>query len=570
MNSSELTIKVTGEAGLGVQTIGNVLCRVFKSAGYHLFSTQDYMSRIRGGNNFIQMRVAQYPVFSCDKLSNITIALDKASLPIHQSMQENGGVIILDKLHLGISDNSPSFFHAPLYSIAEDIGKNNRYVNSVACGVLCGMVHLPFILVKNVLERSFSGKGTGIAEINVAVALAGYEFATSEFKNSSFTLNAMEDHGHLLLEGNEALALGAIQAGCRFYSAYPMSPSTSIMETLAHYAEKTGMVVEQAEDEIAAVNMVIGASYAGVRAMTGTSGGGFALMSEGLSLAAMTETPLVIVDAQRPGPATGFPTRTEQADLDFLIHAGHGEFARVIYSPGTAEEAFFLTQKAFDMAEKYQIPVIIMTDQHFADSARTVEKEDLEFIGINRHLISMDESGNTIDYKRYKFTDSGISPRAVPSFIQDVVYSDSDEHTEEGHITEDAGIRVKMVEKRFTEKTALLEKDIIPPVAYFVEDAELILMGFGSTYGSILDAVKQLGDPKIGFIHLPQVWPFPKSALFGFLQKDVRIITVENNAGGQLAKLILRETGITPNGSILKFDGRPFDPDYLISKIREL
>jgi 2-oxoglutarate ferredoxin oxidoreductase subunit alpha len=430
-------------------------------------------------------------------------------------------------------------------------------------------MRLPFAPVRQALESYFAKKGASVAGANIAAAQAGHDFALANFRQSVFTMETAPARQDLLLNGNEALALGAIQAGCKFFSAYPMSPSTGVMETMARYADGHGIIVEQAEDEIAAVNMVIGASFAGARAMTATSGGGFALMAEGLSLAAMTETPLVMVDAQRPGPATGFPTRTEQADLNFIIHAGHGEFARAIYTPGTAEEAFFLIQKAFDVAEKFQVPVIIMTDQHLADSVRNIDPENLDFLKINRHLVPKVESEDTSAYKRYQFTPSGISPRAIPSRITEVIYADSDEHTEEGHITEDAGLRVKMVEKRLSLKMELLKKEIVPPEAHNTENAKTLLIGFGSTYGAIFEAVKRLNNPEIGFIHLPQVWPFPATALAALIKKKVRLITVENNAGGQLAGLIRHETGIIPEKSILKFDGRPFDPDLLVREIHK-
>jgi 2-oxoglutarate ferredoxin oxidoreductase subunit alpha len=288
-----------------------------------------------------------------------------------------------------------------------------------------------------------------------------------------------------------------------------------------------------------------------------------------LSLAAMTETPIVVVEAQRPAPATGFPTRTEQADLDFLLHAGHGEFARVIYAPGTAEEAFYLTIKAFNTAEKYQIPVLIMTDQHLADSQRDIDPFDADKVKVGRYIISKEESKNVRGYKRYQFTESGISPRAVPSWIEDVIYADSDEHDEEGHITEDADIRIKMVEKRFYKKLAGLAKEIEKPVVYNAAAADTVLLGFGSTYGVMREACEALGR-NFGSVHLPQVWPFPASDVIPLLKDKKNIFTVENNAGGQLARLLMRETGIKVNSSILRFDGRPFNVDYLIERIKEL
>lgn len=292
-------------------------------------------------------------------------------------------------------------------------------------------------------------------------------------------------------------------------------------------------------------------------------------MVEGLSLSGMTETPIVVVDAQRPAPATGFPTRTEQADLDYLIHAGHGEFARAVFSPGTIEQAFYLTVRAFNLAEKYQVPVLIMTDQHLAESYRNIEMFDLDKAKVKRSIISKEDSKKITNYKRYQFTESGVSPRAIPSWIEDVVYVDSDEHTEEGHITESAQIRTRMVEKRFSKKMAGLSKEIEKPTAYNLRGAKIILIGFGSTYGVMKEVTDAVKNKKIGFVHLSQVWPFPGKEIIALLKNVKRTITVENNAAAQLARLIRRETGIKIDKSILKFDGRPFDLDFLLERLKK-
>jgi len=568
---NEISLRITGEAGQGIQTIGAGLCNLFKRCGLHIFANQDYMSRIRGGNNFFQIRVSDKPVYSLLQRPDIAVTLDKNSIAIHKPQLSDSGIIVLDKQKFGISEEDPLFFDAPLYSLASQIGGSELFINSVSCGVVAGMMRLNFGLVQDAIKSIFKGKSEEIIQKNVDAARAGFDFSGINFKLDKFKLSTAEGRlrNSLLMDGNEAIALAAIRAGCKFYSAYPMSPSTGIMDMMAHSAAKFNIVVEQAEDEIAAINMVIGASFAGVRSMAATSGGGFALMVEGLSLAGMTETPIVVVDAQRPGPATGFPTRTEQADLDFLIHAGHGEFARAIFTPGSIEEAFYLTVKAFNIAEKYQIPVLIMTDQHLADSVRDIEPFDLKKAVVQRYIISKEDSGKITAYKRYQFTESGVSVRAIPSWIDDVIYADSDEHNEEGHITEDAGMRVKMVDKRFYKKMAGLAREVEKPLAYNLAKANTVLLGFGSTYGVIKEACEVSGKD-FGFIHLPQVWPFPAPEV-GLLLKDKKnIITVENNAGGQLGRLLFRETGIKVKSSILRYDGRPFDLEYLISRIKQM
>ena len=566
---SELSIRIAGEAGQGTQTIGNILCRTFKSAGLDIFANQDFMSRIRGGNNFFQIRLSNSTIHTLREKCDIVVALDKASVLLHREVISPNGMMVLDKDKFGTSENDTAFFNVPIYAMAQEVGGSDLLVNSVACGVITGLTRTSFEFIEKIVRSVFLKKGENSIDSNIKAVRAGYDFSLTNYKANTFHVPEMPDRQETLMDGNQAIALGAIGAGCKFYSAYPMSPSTSIMETICRYASRYSIVVEQAEDEIAAVNMVIGASFAGVRAMTSTSGGGFALMAEGVSLAGMTETPIVVVDAQRPAPATGFPTRTEQADLDFVIHAGHGEFTRAVYAPGTIEEAFAITIQAFDIAEKYQIPALILTDQYLADSIRTINTAVLTMIKPTRYVLSKEESKNIKNYKRYAYTDSGVSPRAVPSGIADPIYGDSDEHTEEGHITEDAETRVKMVQKRFLQKMSLLEGEIREPTAVNVHDADVVLVGFGSTYGVMRETAETAKDHRVGYLHLSQVWPFPVKQVVRQLNKVRKIFTVENNAGAQLAKLIRRETGIIPDGSILKYDGRPFNLDYIMERLRQ-
>lgn len=570
MIKKDLTIKISGEAGQGMQTIGAGLSRMFKMIGCHIFANQDYMSRVRGGNNFFQLRAADKPIHTLYQKSDIIIALDKKSVDLHKPDINEGGVMIVDKEKFGSVEENDVFLNVPFYGLANTAGGSEIYINTVCCGVIGCLTGISFDYVERVVRSVFANKGEDILNKNINSAKAGYDFLNANFKSDTFKIKPGIANNNLLMNGSDAIALAAIRSGCKFYSAYPMSPSTEIMNVMAGYAGKFNIIVEQAEDEIAAINMALGASFAGARSMTASSGGGFALMVEGLSLAGMTETPLVIVDAQRPGPATGFPTRTEQADLDFLIHAGHGEFARVVYAPGTIEDAFYLTLKAFNIAEKYQIPVLIMSDQHLADSFNDIAMFDLNEAKVERHIISKDASKKETEYKRYRFTETGVSPRAIPSWIEDVIYVDSDEHDEEGHITEDADIRIKMVEKRFYKKMAGLADEIIKPLSYNLPEADIVLLGYGSTYGVIKELCETVDNRRLGFVHMSQVWPFPVRDTEVLLKDKKNIFTVENNAGGQLAKLLMRETGIKVKGSILRYDGRPFNLEYLRDRIKDI
>ncbi|PKN52884.1 MAG: 2-oxoacid:acceptor oxidoreductase subunit alpha [Deltaproteobacteria bacterium HGW-Deltaproteobacteria-13] len=571
---SEISVRITGEAGQGTQTIGDALSHIFKSAGYHLFAYQDFMSRIRGGNNFFEIRVATKPVHAPRRKPDIIICLDKSSVDIHKKDLAIDGILIVDQTKFRLPGLEESMYDVAFNEIALRVANDALYVNSIACGLIAGLAGLDFAFVEQGIQAVFDRKSKDIIQNNLNSARAGFDLGLKNPRKKMFLLPVIskdrltDKAGEILLDGSSAIALGAVHAGCKFYTAYPMSPSTNIMNIVAEHAAREHIIVEQAEDEIAAINMAIGASFAGSRAMTSTSGGGFCLMTEGLSLAGMTETPIVMVDAQRPGPATGFPTRTEQADLDFVLSAGHGEFARVVYAPGSAKQAYDLTMKAFNIAEKYQIPVIILTDQHLQDSATDAQAPDQDNTAAERFIISKEESAGITSYKRYALTDSGISPRAIPSWIQDVMYVDSDEHDEAGHITEDAEMRKQMVQKRLYKKLHGLLQELEQPTSFNTKDARVILLGFGSTLGILQEAALALEKSKVGFVHLPQVWPFPSEEMLKLLSGARMIISIENNAQGQLARLLRRETGIKVGKSILKYDGRPFDIDSVIEIIK--
>ena len=564
--SEELNIRITGEAGQGMNTIGAVVSKTFKEAGYYIFSNLDYMSRVRGGNNFYQIRISTGAVHSPREKIDILIPLTPEALQIHKKVLNKDGIAIVDKKRFGIK-NCQNYFCIDFYDLANEAGGNDIYVNAVCAGILAAVTNIDLDLVQGVLSGIFSSKGAKIVLNNKKAAELGFHKAKETFKSERFKLRKAQKSPKYLLDGKQAVGLGAISAGCKFYSAYPMSPSTGVMETVAQYADRFGIIVEQAEDEIAAVNMVIGASACGVRAMVSTSGGGFALMSEGISLAGMTETPLVVGNLQRPGPATGFPTRTEQADLNLVLGAGHGEFAKVICTPGTIEESFYLTKRAFNMSEKYQIPVIILSDQFLADSVRNIDKLDLEREAIARDYISAEDAQKIKEYKRYKLTSSGISPRAIFSMINDAFYIDSDEHTEEGHITEDGKIRTAMVNKRFHKKMKTLIKEFLEPNVYNIKEADRIFFCFGSVLGVLQESLKQISNKRLAMIHLPQIYPLDPDKILALSKNAKEIFTVENNAEGQLAKFLRRETGLKVDRSILQYDGRPFTLDNLKRQI---
>jgi 2-oxoglutarate ferredoxin oxidoreductase subunit alpha len=359
--------------------------------------------------------------------------------------------------------------------------------------------------------------------------------------------------------------MGSIAAGLNFISSYPMSPSTGVLVFLSQKAEDFGIVIDQAEDEIAAVNKGIGAWYAGARAMITTSGGGFALMTEGLSLSGILETPMIFHIAQRPGPGTGLPTRTGQEDLQFVLNSGHGEFARAVFAPGNAEEGFYLTQHAFNLADKYQIPVFILTDQFYLDSHYIIPDLALSNIKNEKQIVKTDAN-----YKRYLLTESGISPRGIPGYGSGLVNVDSDEHDEEGHITEDVHyLRPKMVEKRLFKKLKLLKKETIKPELIGPTDYSILLVGWGSTYSAIKEALELSDRKDVAFLHFKQVFPLSDDTA-EYLKKAKKLIVVENNATAQFGKVLSLELGIRPNDQFLKYNGMPFSVEEIKEFIAKL
>lgn len=578
----DYSIKIGGEAGQGIQTIGDTLARVFSRSGYYVFTHQDYESRIRGGHNFFQIRFSEKPVMSSRAKIDIIVALDKESIPRHEKELSENGRIIYDSASLRQQYDKPQFLDIPFEDLAVKHGGNKIMANTVATGAALGMLGFELDILFGIIKETFEKKGEDVIRANMNTAVAGHEAAVKQCAGCSFSA-APKGNPKMLIAGVDAIGLGAIASGCKLYSAYPMTPSTGIMNYIAGKEEEYGIIVEQAEDEIAAINMALGASFAGVRAMTGTAGGGFALMVEGLSLAAMTETPVVIALGQRPAPATGFPTRTEQGDLNFALYTSHGEFPRVIFAPGSPEQAFYLTNKAFDLAEKYQIPVIVMFDTYLSDSEWTFDGFDTGKIKNTDYRLRSEALKKLPEYRRHALTETGVSPLAVPGDSKHLVVTDSDEHDEEGHIVEDAETRIKMVDKRLFKKLPLIRQEMEPPVFYGDSNPDIVIVGWGSNYGVMKEAVDVLSPPHpplikggsgggISMLHFSEIYPFPPMDKFNYLNvlnKAKQTICVENNATGQFARLMRAETGFEFKASINRYDGRPFLLEELLNLIKE-
>ncbi len=552
-----VNLVIGGEAGQGLITIGQLLTKSLVRSGYRVVVTQDYQSRIRGGHNTFRIRTSPEAVAAPQESIDLLVALDPATVDLHRPDLSPRGIILIDE---GLPAPEDCCRKIPFQSLAPE-----RFANITALGVVSTLLGLKEEVVVQAADDFFGIKNPEAAEGNRQALQAAFAWTKKQGISFPTLPKAADAASRLLLTGNEAIALGALSAGLKFYAFYPMSPSTSIGLTLAAQAKNMGLVVEQAEDEIAAINLALGASFAGAPSMVATSGGGFALMVEGVSLAGMTETPVVIVVAQRPGPATGLPTRTEQGDLEFVLHAGHGEFPRAIFAPGSVEECFHLTRKALEMAERSQGPVFILTDQFLADSYRAVESFDLSRLP---PVLPATTPVISEPYRRYALTESGVSPRLFPGWSEHLVVADSDEHTEDGHLTEDLSVRREMVEKR-GRKRKILQAEAVPPEFRGENSPDLLLVTWGSGRGAVEEAAALLRERgrRTAVLHFSQVWPLVPEHFLPIFQAAGEIIGVEMNITGQFSRLLRRETGTRIDKTILRYDGLPLTPEYILREL---
>ncbi len=558
MQDNDRTIVIGGQAGQGLVTVGTLLSKILVRSGYRIVVSQDYQSRVRGGHNSFSVRVVDDDAFGPSETIDLLVAMDRDSVDIHRPQMTTRAVVVIDE-SFGMKDDS--FLVVPYRDLAE-----KRYENTVALGVLGVLLGLPREAIAGALDDAFGKKDPAVLEGNLRVLDAAFEWADGQSVESPRLATVGSPKQFLMMNGNDGIAFGALKAGVRFCSFYPMTPSTSIALNLAEWGPAAGIAVEQAEDEIAAINMAVGASYAGAPAIVPTSGGGFALMTEGVALAGMTETPVVIVVGQRPGPATGLPTRTEQGELMFVISAGHGEFARAIFAPGDVEECVNLTRKSFEIAARFQGPVFILTDQYLADSYRAVEPLGIE--GLTRTPSGISDADSAALYHRYEISKDGVSPRLLPGMTRHLVVADSDEHTEDGHITEDLGVRVRMVDKRL-KKSAGIEREVVGPRYSGPEKPELLLVSWGSTKGAVLEAARKLRDrgKAAATLTFSQVWPLVPDQFVRYLEAADEVVVVESNATGQFAGLIAREIGYMMHKKVLRYDGLPMTAAFIIDRI---
>jgi 2-oxoglutarate ferredoxin oxidoreductase subunit alpha len=558
MATKALNILVGGEAGQGLVTVGHLLTKSIVRSGYFVVVTQDYQSRIRGGHNTFAIRCSPDEIVAPQEAVDILVALNAETVKLHRQQLSPQGLIVADEA-FKVSDGA--CLNVPFKELA-----SARFANIVALGVVSSLLGLDEELVARTMNEFFGKRDDKTVAENRISLEKSFEWCVGQPLRIEKLPRVENPPKRLMMNGNDAIVLGALSAGVRFYSFYPMTPSTPIGQGLAALATHMGLIVEQGEDEIAVINMALGASFAGAPSMVSTSGGGFALMVEGVSLAGMTETPLVIVVGQRPAPATGLPTRTEQGDLEFVLHAGHGEFPRAVFAPGTVEECFHLTRKAFQLAERYQGPTFILTDQFIADSYRAVLPFDMG--DMDRVMCGANEESVAKPYRRHAFTETGVSPRLLPGMTRHLVITDSDEHTEDGHLTEDLSIRKRMVEKRL-KKLEGIRQEVIPPDVRGDDEPELLLVCWGSSKGAVNEAASKLGSngQRVATLHFSQVWPLVPEQFLPLLEKAEKVVCVEGNATGQLARLIRRETGFLIKRHVRRYDGLPLTPESILDEL---
>jgi 2-oxoglutarate/2-oxoacid ferredoxin oxidoreductase subunit alpha len=554
--STDVSVRISGAAGQGVQTVGAILAQACRLGGLQVLAVNDFESRIRGGQSFVQLRISDRPVAAPRNEIHLLVAMDKKSLARGSDNRVPGGFILGDET---VVDPGRETVSLPIVDLARKAG-GRILANTVAAGAALAILGLSADRCRQAVAAHFGPSDAGRLEKNLAAVDAGHAALTAAHPVAFSLPWQFSAPATILMDGARALALGALAGDCRLAAFYPMSPATGIMAHLAALADGFPLAVEQAEDELAAANMVVGASFAGVRAMTATSGGGFCLMTEALGLAAMIETPVVIVNAQRPGPATGLPTRTGQGDLLFSIHASQDEFPRFVLAPGHPDQAYALMQRAFDLSDRYQVPAIVLVDQFFNDSLFTVGKWQAP-ASVRHYFVTDDDLSDPGAYRRFEVVPGGVSPRALPCRGDALVVACSDEHREDGHISETIADRNRMVEKRQAKLPAMMG-EMAPPALYGDPDG-LMLVGWGSALGALNESVDRLraGGVAAGALHFTDLWPFPAKATELLLERARVRIMVEQNASAQLGLLIRQQTGIDHHGVVAKTDGRPLYPE---------
>lgn len=581
----EVTVGIAGAAGDGLDKSGDTLARAAGRNGLHVYAYNSYQSIIRGGHIWLRLRIGQEKVYNHgDKLTAV-IALNQDSIERHLGEINDGGCIVFnsDKLKCDpsmVKGKNIQLVGLPMAEVTKEVIAKHGPIqpimqNTVAIGAALYLTQLGVEGAAEVLKDTFSHKGEKIIDLNISLLQAGFDYAKANFKPVAEGWKLSKTR-RAFTTGNETMAIAAAAAGCKFYSAYPMTPASTILHWMANHAEDAGICVKQAEDELSVVNMAIGAGISGVRSMCATAGGGFALMTEAIGMAGIMEVPVVVVEVQRGGPSTGLPTKTEQADLNQVFGASQGEFPRLIVAPRDMADAYESTVEAFNMSEKYQMPALIMSDLLLSEHLETVDRE------VFRHDVKIDRGEQVKEwdekngkYKRFKFTESGVSPRAIPGTANTLYVSGTDEHDEESILISDmftaAPMRRKGMEKRMRKIDNML-KELPAPKLEGPADADVTLVGWGSTYGVIREAAELLtaSGVKTNYFIIKYIAPFHTKEVTEILSKCKKKISVEVNFTSQMARHIKAETGISMDAHINKYDGEPFEPMDIINDVKRI
>lgn len=576
------TWMIGGEAGFGIMTTGLAFAKIATRLGYHTFDYVEYPSLIRGGHNAYEVHVSEEELTYLAPTIDVLTCLNKETYEKHKSRLTIDSYVVYDDSEFEF-EGEVRKISVPFKKIMAEFKGQAVMRNTIAMGATLAVIGTPLEVFIKVIEEQFSRKGEEVVNFNKQFAKAGYDHVTNNNQNLTIKMTQRENvETKMVLTGNDAFALGAVIADCKFYCAYPMTPSSTVLTTLAAWGNKTGMVVRHAEDEISVVNTAIGSSFAGARSAVGTSGGGFALMVESLSFSGVTEIPLVVFLAQRPGPATGMPTWTEQGDLLFAVHSGHGEFPKIVLAPGTVEEMVEMTAHAFNLADVYQMPVVILSDMYLSEGHKSMAKNYIDKLitdykvdrGALLESLPVDPQaqGKAKSFPRYKVTEDGISPRLIPGVPGYFYQANSYEHLEDGHTTEEAAPRIAQVDKRARKWLTYLTKDFKAPKVYGeIETAETVFVSWGSNKGAVLQTQKKLSESghQTAFIHFTYMYPLDRKKVMDVFKHEKRYVLVENNSTGQFGKLLLAEVGIEIKEKILRYDGRALSAEYIISKLNK-
>ncbi|MDT0707551.1 2-oxoacid:acceptor oxidoreductase subunit alpha [Mammaliicoccus sciuri] len=575
---SQISWKVGGQQGEGIESTGEIFATAMNRQGYYLYGYRHFSSRIKGGHTNNKIRVSSKPVRAISDDLDILIAFDQETIEVNYHEMLEGSIIIADEKAKpqNPEDSKAQLVSLPFTGVAKELG-TALMKNMVAVGATCAVMDLGTKVFESLIKDLFGKKGESVVDLNIQALNEGYRLMSEQMDDlqSEHTLEPTDSEGHLFMIGNDAIGLGAVAAGVRFMAAYPITPASEIMEYMIDRLPALGGTVIQTEDEIAACTMAIGSNYAGVRSFTSSAGPGLSLMMESIGLSGMTETPLVIVNTQRGGPSTGLPTKQEQSDLMQMIYGTHGDIPKIVLAPTSASDAFYLTVEAFNLAEEYQCPVILLSDLQLSLGKQTVESLDYSKVEIRRGALvegDLEKQEDKAYFKRYALTDSGISPRILPGTIGGIHHVTGVEHDEEGKPSESAENRQKQMDKRMRKTAQLLINEPVESNEKY-EEADILYVGFISTAGAIEEAISRLDkqNVKVNHIQIRQLHPFPSDVVQEAFNKAKKVVVAEHNYQGQLSNII--KMNINHQNKIInqtKYDGTPFLPHEIEDKALEI